>query len=1250
MHQYICCFWVLGLILWVGKYMKNISGRTRFLGLILSLFFTSECFGLVVQPFEIDGEEGDQFQVSLTIQTSDWAYYDYGTPYCPSGFEYTFYFDEISENAIWGEDLDLTLSSDMPSQNTDGTYTFCASTNNFPESFNLGLVTLTSDSEIETTELAALVFNECLYGFGGSGPGAAEGDVAPGLASYFCDVVNDLPIYISDPQFLAGIEAISDAAEPSTDGLFRVSLNLDAPSGGLTVNYRVGGTATEGVDYAELAGSVFIPAGESLADIVIEVIDGEPDDEPTETVELSIAGSASYDIDPSAPSASIDIIEDSPPISYEVGVETVNDASEPSTNGTFKVFADQIVQDVDLTVFYSVSGTATAGEDYQALGGSAVIPVGRGFVNVTVAVINNDGSPETTESVVLTVQTNADYEIDPGFSSASMDIFDDGGETGTLAIATLQDGSEPSTPGRFSITLSEPQESAVTVNYTVSGTAVAGTDYVPFGNSLTIPGGTTSASQEITVLDDSATDGDKTVRVTMTPTAGFAVAGEAFTDIVIFDNDAPGMLVSPTSGLVTDEGGATATFTVVLKSEPTATVNVAVVSSNTSEGTVSPASLSFTAANWSTLQTVTVTGVPDSAVDGDVTYTVNLTASSSDSSYQGASASVTVTNQDNPPGVVSFVKAAYDVDEADGAASITVQRSGGSRGALSATFRTVDNAPGNTAVAGEDYTSTTTTVDWADGDDSVKTVQVPVFENVDELTSNPENVLLSVQADGMDPDTAELNIYSDTLQDIGDAVLDSPLPPNERSVAEVIVDTCPQGNNEPDFQQLCTAMIVAAIEGESLADALGEVTPDNAAAVRSSGQQTSNVQVSAVDGRLGTLRGGGGAGFSASGFGVGFGDAMVSGDLMKSFMSAFDQNTPAFMQNYAMQTANSSSYMPNNFGPSSFGPGGSAPAAMQSNAGQSADTDFIDEFGRWGAWISGRIIFGDKDQTTNQVQYDFDTAGITFGLDYRFTEKFVAGIAVGYANTDVDLGDDDGKLDTKGYTVSLYATYFQSDRFYLGGSIGFGSNDYDQTRNVQYVLTDPGVIPLPGSAFDVKQSMSAKYDGTQFSFAVNGGWDFNKGSWTYGPTFRLNYSDVDVDGYQESLVESNQADATNGWAVRIFDQTYKSLQPSLGFEFSNAVSHTWGVFIPQGYIEVVSELKDDGTIVTGQFVGNANNSSPNSTFSLMTDDFKETFARAGLGFGLVLKNNKSAFLMFDADLGRDLLSTYYINAGFRWQF
>ena len=74
----------------------------------------------------------------------------------------------------------------------------------------------------------------------------------------------------------------------------------------------------------------------------------------------------------------------------------------------------------------------------------------------------------------------------------------------------------------------------------------------------------------------------------------------------------------------------------MLTTQPTADVTIALSSSDTTEGTVVPASLTFTSANWNVAQTVTVTGVDDVLDDGDVAYTiVTAAAISADANYNG---------------------------------------------------------------------------------------------------------------------------------------------------------------------------------------------------------------------------------------------------------------------------------------------------------------------------------------------------------------------------------------------------------------------------------------------------------------------------------------------------------------------------------------------------------------------------------------------------------------------------------------
>ncbi|HEY1536717.1 MAG TPA: hypothetical protein VGF76_22000, partial [Polyangiaceae bacterium] len=97
--------------------------------------------------------------------------------------------------------------------------------------------------------------------------------------------------------------------------------------------------------------------------------------------------------------------------------------------------------------------------------------------------------------------------------------------------------------------------------------------------------------------------------------------------------------LDPTSGLYTTEWGGQAKFTIVLQHAPTADVTVALSSSNTNEGTVSPASVVFTKVDWNAPQLVTVTGVDDTVKDPNTPYTVKTApAVSDDPAYSGVDA------------------------------------------------------------------------------------------------------------------------------------------------------------------------------------------------------------------------------------------------------------------------------------------------------------------------------------------------------------------------------------------------------------------------------------------------------------------------------------------------------------------------------------------------------------------------------------------------------------------------------------
>jgi ribosomal protein L9 len=143
-------------------------------------------------------------------------------------------------------------------------------------------------------------------------------------------------------------------------------------------------------------------------------------------------------------------------------------------------------------------------------------------------------------------------------------------------------------------------------------------------------------------------DGDQTVTITHAASSddsSYDTLNDKGVEVTVTDDDSAGVSLSK-SNLAVSEIGSTGTYEVMLTSQPTATVTIAVTSSNVGEATVEPATLTFTASNWDTPQTVTVTGVDDDVDDGDIQVTISHNASSADSAYDSIIiADVTVTVQ-----------------------------------------------------------------------------------------------------------------------------------------------------------------------------------------------------------------------------------------------------------------------------------------------------------------------------------------------------------------------------------------------------------------------------------------------------------------------------------------------------------------------------------------------------------------------------------------------------------------------------
>ncbi len=189
------------------------------------------------------------------------------------------------------------------------------------------------------------------------------------------------------------------------------------------------------------------------------------------------------------------------------------------------------------------------------------------------------------------------------------------------------------------------------MDYALTSSQADANDFVgglPSG-TVTFAAGETSKTITVLVAGDLQIESDESFTVSLANASTGAEITTSSAVGTIRNDDQPGILVSPTSGLTTTESGGTASFSVVLTSAPTADVVINVASQDTTEGVVNIGQLRFTSTNWNVPQTVTVTGVDDTVRDGNQSYTVVLSpAQSSDPNYNGLDpADVQLINQDN---------------------------------------------------------------------------------------------------------------------------------------------------------------------------------------------------------------------------------------------------------------------------------------------------------------------------------------------------------------------------------------------------------------------------------------------------------------------------------------------------------------------------------------------------------------------------------------------------------------------------
>jgi len=198
----------------------------------------------------------------------------------------------------------------------------------------------------------------------------------------------------------------ASASETGPDAGTFTFTRTGSTAAALVVQYRLGGSATNGSDYASLAGLVTIPAGQASATVTVRPVD-DPDAEAAEAVDVTVQPDGAYTVgSPSA--ATVTIADNDRPVVTIVATDASAAEAGPDT-GTFTITRTGPTTTA-LRVTYSTTGSAQSGVDYVALGTQVFIPAGSSTVTLTVTPIA-DGVPEGNENVDVFLITNSGLTV-----------------------------------------------------------------------------------------------------------------------------------------------------------------------------------------------------------------------------------------------------------------------------------------------------------------------------------------------------------------------------------------------------------------------------------------------------------------------------------------------------------------------------------------------------------------------------------------------------------------------------------------------------------------------------------------------------------------------------------------------------------------------------------------------------------------------------------------------------------------------
>lgn len=276
---------------------------------------------------------------------------------------------------------------------------------------------------------------------------------------------------------------------------------------------------------------------------------------------------------------------------------------------------------------------------------------------------------------------------------------------------------------------------------------------------------------------------------------------------------------------------------------------------------------------------------------------------------------------------------------------------------------------------------------------------------------------------------------------------------------------------------------------------------------------------------------------------------------------------------------------------------------------------------KYSLWLDGFGQWGVQDKDDGFSGYDYNVYGVTFGVDRLLSDRCIAGIAIGYSDTDIDVDRDqgDGEIDT--VYGSLYGSYF-TEKGYIDAVLSYGNQDCHNKRRV-----------VIGS---IQREARSDHDGDLYSAFVEGGYNIDVNTWILQPFASLHYLYLDEEGFAEK-----GAGSVN---LIIDGRETESLVSELGLRVTRSFQLNSGTLIPEVSAAWNYDFDIDDRTITTAFAG-----APNNSFSIKGQQVEKNGMTIGMGITLMNKGGLTTSVKYNGEL-RKGYQAHGIIGEFRFEF